>query len=330
MPPHGNEYFSPAQVAVREENLRLHHETFDQIEGQMQRTSRSVLNGHTHFGFLHTTMSLFETRRGPRPLSPEDEREAQFQSEVLLERIQSITRVNLATSATRRLNLYPRPLGCFQPNPQSWEFLKPDEFTRHPAFLKRKDRLLLQGDLQDINDFFVKFMTASLQLPQYYSYVTQLVQNTAEQIQGVIEDPDQSPSEDENDEDEERVEHLATDSSEYEYSSDSESPLFSVVRRILQTVQDHNRRERQEGEGEDEVDLASTMPPFTSYFTYPLPRGTVMPSEWEKGVVYQINPVHLKQTPLKTIAQKVLEKFFIKLFLPKSRHTRTLTTSNFE
>ena len=328
MPPHGNEYFSPAQVAVREENLRLHHEAFDQIEDQMQRSSRAVQSGHFHYGFLHTTMSAFERRRGQRPLSPEDEREAQFQSEVLLERIQSLTRVNLATSATRRLNLYPRPLGCFQPNPRSWEFLKPDEFTRHPAFLKRKDRLLLQGDLQDINDFFVKFMTASLQLPQYYSYVNQLVHNISEQILDVMDDSNQSPSEeDEDDEEGERVEHLATESSEYEYDSDSDTPLPSFARQILQRARDRNRaREEQEGEGEDEVDLAS---PSTSYFIYPVPRGIVVPRGWKKEEVYQIKPVNLKQTPLKIIAQKVLEKFFIKLFLPKSRQPPDLDNIKF-
>jgi hypothetical protein len=187
---------------------------------------------------------------------------------------------------------------------------------------------LLQGDLQDINDFFVKFMTASLQLPQYYSYVDQLVHNISEQILDVVDDSNQSPSEeDEDDEEGERVEHLATESSEYEYDSDSDTPLPSFARQILQRVRDRNRaREEQEGGGEDEVDLAS---PSTSYFIYPVPRGIVMPRGWKKEEIYQIKPVNLKQTPLKIIAQKVLERFFIKLFLPKSRQPPDLDNIKF-
>jgi hypothetical protein len=97
-------------------------------------------------------VSLFKRQR--RPLNSEDEREAQLQSKVLLERIESITRINLATSASRRLYWCQLPLGCFQPDPRSWEFLKPNEFSKHPAFAKRKDRQL-PVDLQDINDFLL-------------------------------------------------------------------------------------------------------------------------------------------------------------------------------
>jgi hypothetical protein len=60
-----------------------------------------------------------------------------------------------------------------------------------------------------------------------------------------------------------------------------------------------------------------------------VPRGIVMPRGWKKEEVYQIKPVNLKQTPLKIIAQKVLEKFFIKLFLPKSRQPPDLDNIKF-
>jgi hypothetical protein len=103
MPPLGNKDFSPARVAKQEENLRKHNEAFNQLDNRLYRESRLISNGNRHFGFLHTMVSLFERQRGRRPLNSEDEREAQLQSEVLLERIESITRINLATSASRHL-----------------------------------------------------------------------------------------------------------------------------------------------------------------------------------------------------------------------------------
>lgn len=152
MPPLGNKDFSPAPVAKQEDNLRKHNEAFNQLDNRLYKYSRSISNGNSHLGFLQTMVSLFKRQR--RPLNSEDEREAQLQSEVLLERIESITRINLATSASRRLYRCQLPLGCFQPDPRSWEFLKPNEFSKHPAFVKRKDRQL-PVDLQDINDFLL-------------------------------------------------------------------------------------------------------------------------------------------------------------------------------
>ena len=76
----------------------------------------------------------------------------------------------------------PGPLGSLIPDVDSWEFLKPINFSLHPAFEKRRSRFLLADDLKDINDFFIKFMRASFQLPKYYEYIHDLVEKLADNV----------------------------------------------------------------------------------------------------------------------------------------------------
>jgi hypothetical protein len=122
------------------------------------------------------------------PLSEENHREAQVQTEALQQIIENRTTLRMTEASDRRTRISntvfrpPGPLGSLIPDVDSWEFLKPINFSLHPAFEKRRSRFLLADDLKDINDFFIKFMRASFQLPKYYEYIHDLVEKLADNV----------------------------------------------------------------------------------------------------------------------------------------------------
>jgi hypothetical protein len=189
MPPLGNEDFSPARQAERERNIERYDTMFRGLQNQIEREAGQVTYGLHSIDYLGTMTRQFENRRErSMPLSEEHHREAQIQTEALQQIIENRTTLRMAQASDRRTRdprtVYrpPGPLGSLIPDVDSWEFLKPINFSLHPAFETRRGRFLLAGDLRDINDFFVKFMRASFQLPKYYEYIHDLVEKTANNL----------------------------------------------------------------------------------------------------------------------------------------------------
>jgi hypothetical protein len=189
MPPLGNEDFSPARQAERERNIERYDTMFRGLQSQIEREAGQVTYGLHSIDYLGTMTRQFEIRRErSMPLSEEHHREAQIQTEALQQIIENRTTLRMTQASDRRTRNSntvfrpPGPLGSLVPDVDSWEFLKPINFSLHPAFETRRGRFLLADDLKDINDFFVKFMRASFQLPKYYEYIHDLVEKLADNV----------------------------------------------------------------------------------------------------------------------------------------------------
>ncbi len=167
MPPYGDEFshLPPLeQQHVREEQRRNEEEDAEEF----QRLERTIeRHGNFHPDHLHRLYQQHRHRmRNPELFSVDYLQKAVLESEVFRE----ILRQRFEVSSLNH-----RPLGCFNTDEHSWHFLKPYNYTQHEAIKARRRRILTEGDLPVINDFFVKLIKATKQIEKFYKYVYELV-----------------------------------------------------------------------------------------------------------------------------------------------------------
>ena len=175
MPPH-NEFPTLTEEQQRIENRRITRQAeFERLDtaafANLQRIIQDLNIPRRHERLIRTNaeLRLFEgNRRSPYELiqmSEEYAQDAMIQSEAFRKQVEDSCAVPLRHS-----------LGDFRPSPDSWYFLKPEYLTNHPAFEKRTKRLLLAGDLKDINDFFVKLIRSTRQLGKFYNFIHEKIE----------------------------------------------------------------------------------------------------------------------------------------------------------
>ena len=167
MPPYGDEssHLPPLeQHYVREEQRRNEEEDAEAFQRLGQTIER---HGNFHPDHLHRLYQQHRHRmRNPEIFSVGYLQKAVLESEVFRE----ILRQRFEVSSLNH-----RPLGCFNTDEYSWHFLKPYNYTQHEAIKARRRRILTEGDLPSINDFFVKLIKATKQIEKFYKYVYELV-----------------------------------------------------------------------------------------------------------------------------------------------------------
>jgi len=189
MPPYGDEFshLPPLeQQHVREEQRRNEEEDAEEF----QRLERTIeRHGNFHPDQLHRLYQQHRHRmRNPEMFSVEYLQEAVLESEVFREALRQRFEVS---------SLNHRPLGCFNTDEYSWHFLKPYNYTQHEAIKARRRRILTEGDLPIINDFFVKLIKATKQIEKFYKYVYELVH--WEYLEALINTEEEKEEEEESD-----------------------------------------------------------------------------------------------------------------------------------